>query len=120
MASKIETYKKMKNGQQKCKEWASLIGKPYSGGGGGIGKIVSVALCAGDNAPTIYHQAYNGATNYHRMPDELRNYLEFAICENVGALIERAFYLQSTELSESAIEAKKEYDLINEDLTVVA
>ena len=53
------------------------------------------------------------------MPDELRNYLEQAIRENMGALIERALHLQSNDLSESAIEAKKEYDLINEDLTVV-
>lgn len=120
MSSKIESHKKLKTDHQKCKEWANLIGSPYSGGGGGIGKVFSVDLCTGDNAPTIYHQAYSGATNYHRMPIEFKKYLEQAIHENMRTLIERAFYLQIFDLSKSAIEAKKEYETINEDLNVVA
>ena len=120
MESKIEKYKKLKNEHKKCKDWANLIGSTYNGGGGGVGKIVSVDLCIGDNAPTIYHQAYNGATNYNRMPIELKKYLEQAIRENMSALIERAFFLQVADLTDSALDAKKEYDLINQDLSVVA
>ena len=47
-------------------EWLDLVGQPYRGGGGGVGEF--------HNSRQIYHQAYDGATNYHDMPRCIEEY----------------------------------------------
>lgn len=115
MTSKIEEYKDIKNKFCKSKEWFELIGKPYNGGGGGIGKLHSVTLDS-RNPPTIYHQAYNGATNYHYMPDVMKPYVEQIIKNNFKELFEKAFKLFEQDVSNKAEEAKREYESISSDI----
>ena len=58
---KVEEYRAAKRALREAEQVADLIGKEYHGGGGGIGKIHSLSI-----AMEVYHQEYNGATNYHR------------------------------------------------------
>lgn len=112
----IVNYKKAKYNFIQSKQWFELIGQPYSGGGGGIGKVHSVSIGCGDSAPTIYHQAYNGATNYHYMPIDLKPYVETIIKNDFKGILEKAFKLYEKDLSDLAELAKKEYDDISKDI----
>lgn len=66
----IDTYLKQKRELEYFREWRSLIGKEYFGGtrgkGGEYGSVVSA-----QGSLTIYHQASDGATNYHDLDKAL-------------------------------------------------
>ena len=109
MKTKIEEYNTAKLNHGYCKGWASLIGASYIGGGGGIGRLVSVTLADGQASPTIYFQESDGATNYHYMPAELKKHLEASIKVRFNELLADAFKRQETELNSLAVEAAKEY-----------
>lgn len=112
----IVNYKNAKYNFTQSKQWFELIGQPYSGGGGGFGVVLSVTLANGNDAPTIYHQAYNGATNYHYMPIDLKPYVETIIKNDFKGILEKAFKLYEKDLSDLAELAKKEYDDISKDI----
>lgn len=109
MASKIDVYKDMKRAASQCREWASLIGSRYNGGGGGIGRLHSFRIAMGDAAPTVYHQYSDGATNYHGMPSELQRHLEDAIKARFVELLSDALERQEKELKAAADAAVKEH-----------
>lgn len=109
METMIKKYQGAKREHYECTEWAALIGSPYRGGGGGVGNLISVRLMAGDGAPTVYHQRYDGATNYHRMPYALAPHLEAAIKARFGELLEDALGRQNAALKKAAEDAAKEH-----------
>lgn len=109
MGTMIQQYQGAKREHDECAKWASLIGSPYRGGGGGIGELISLRLMNGDGAPTVYHQCSNGANNYHRMPPALAPHLEAAIKARFGELLADALGRQKAALKKAAEAAAKEY-----------
>lgn len=116
MSSKIQELKELKYHYVQCKEWYELVGKPYIGGGGGIGKLHSITFDGGKFSPTVYHQAYNGATNYHQMPKELFPYFEQVIKNNFRDLFTKAMEMYSVDIEKCAVQAKREYEEIQESI----
>ena len=112
----IDNSKKAKYNFTKSKEWYELVGKPYIGGGGGIGKLHSITFDGGKFSPTVYHQAYNGATNYHQMPSKLLPYFEQVIKNNFRDLFTKAMKLYSEDIEKCAVQAKLEYEEIQESI----
>ena len=108
-STKIEQYNSAKREQSACQQWAALLGSPYRGGGGGIGELRSVRLAKGEGSPTIYHQASDGATNYHAMPLSLSAHMEEAIKANFGRLLADALARQGAALKDSAAGAVREH-----------
>ena len=109
MSTHLETYTALVAAQARCKDWASLIGSPFRGGGGGIGALQTLRICIGDDTPKIYHQSTDGAQNYHRMPPELRPHLEAAIMASIGGLLEDALNRQQESLRAAAAAAIQEH-----------
>ena len=64
--SAIDDYNQFKRDRRAAEDWAALIGAPYRGGGGGIGKVHRAEVKA-----IVYHQERDGATNYHDCPARL-------------------------------------------------
>jgi hypothetical protein len=95
--------------------WFSLLGKPYSGGGGGIGGLRSVDI----RNIEIYHQAYDGANNYHKIEDELKIKLETVIKKNFRMLIEQAMELMENEKKELAQKALDETNMLMEEAGLI-
>jgi hypothetical protein len=82
--------------------WAGLIGKPYHGGGGGVGEITGITLNV-----TVYHQEYDGATNYHDVPDALKVELARAVRRNFKTLLaeaQEAMQMEKKVLATRALE----------------
>lgn len=110
MSQKIEQYKGAKAEQLQCLEWWGLHGARYEGGGGGYGKVSRVAVRIGPgSAPVIYHQAHNGANNYHEMPMALSRHLDAAILDAFPALMEDALRRQKQAVDAIGKEALGEY-----------
>ena len=106
----IEQYKILKCEHIEAVKWLSLIGSPYHGGGGGIGNLRTLKLDKGDGAPTVYHQQYDGANNYHIMPSSLAPYLEAEIKARFNELIKGALARQEVELKTASEQALKEHE----------
>jgi len=87
--------------------WSALIGKPYHGGGGGVGAISGVTFNA-----TVYHQEYDGATNYHDVPDGLKIALAKAIRRNFKTLLAEALDQMQQEKKALAAKALEEQKLL--------
>ncbi len=104
MTTAIEKYSALKEQKRWADEWIALYGAPYSGGGGGIGKVSSLEAKA-----TIYHQAYNGATNYHDIPKEFIPYFVSAAKLFFPQIIKAAQFAQDEELKEWAAKALAEH-----------
>ena len=105
METIIRQYQNAKREHANCVAWAALIGSPYGGGGGGVGKLISLRLM---NA-TVYHQHRDGAKNYHEMPDALTLHLEAAIKERFNELLADALERQRSALKQTAEAAAKEH-----------
>ena len=120
MTSKIELLKIENQKRHELKQWINLIGSPYNGGGGGVGKLFSASLADGDNLPKIYHQAYNVATIYHTMPKWFKEYFEKAIFINFETLIHDALETHKKDLEKKEKEAKLEYETIKKTIGEVA
>lgn len=95
--------------------WAGLIGKPYHGGGGGIGDITGVTLNV-----TVYHQAYDGATNYHEVPDALKVELAKAVRRNFKTLLAEAQEAMQVEKKALAAKALEEQSKLMTEAGLVA
>lgn len=119
MKTAIEQYIGAKREHSDCKQWAEMLFKPYSGGGGGFGEIRSICIPTGNEAPTIYYQEYDGATNYHSMPASFKPHLEAAIKANFGKLLNEAFALQELALQKVATEAAREYQKLMQEANLI-
>lgn len=96
--------------QAQSKDWASMLGADFSGGGGGVGHLKYLFLDKKEGrAPTLYFQPYNGANNYHSMPDALIPFLERAITCKFGELLANALLLQEQNTQSLAAAALKEH-----------
>ena len=102
----IEDYKNAKQSLKDATEWAALLGKKYSGGGGGVGKFApaktSVHLC-------IYHQPRDGDNNYHDMPKCLEPDMQSVLTDTARSLIELAIVRMEAKCQALAALAAKEY-----------
>jgi hypothetical protein len=96
--SKISDCEKLRHEIAKSKQWFALLGSPYRGGGGGVGKISSVKCTL-----EIYHQEYDGASNYHKISGAVEAELDLVFREAAPALLKKAF----ENLEEKRIEAAR-------------
>ena len=111
----IREYAQAKQDLANAKEWADLIGSPYNGGGGGIGRVTAATFVKME----IYHQHSNGDTNYHAPPSE---YLTACICKVVtemgATIIAKAIAIMQQGLVQKAAAAKVLMDAIVADASV--
>lgn len=83
--SAIEAYKRYKLATAQSREWAQKLGRPYRGGGGGVGTVHEV-----DIGVTLHYQHSNGDQNYHKSACEFDNALATVITKHAPALFEEA------------------------------
>ena len=102
----IDKYNQAKQEFQQFERWAGLINKEYFGGtrgkGGEYGRVISA-----NGTLTIYHQEYDGATNYHDIPNEYKSVLSVAMQNKSAILIEEMRRILQKNLTEAKEEAKK-------------
>jgi hypothetical protein len=121
MSSEVENFKKLKREQLEARAWAELLGKEYTGGGGGIGYLYNCNLATEDlSTPTIYHQAYNGAKNYHGAPRDFLRHLEKAISQKFEELLAMALVHQDNELKEAAQKAVEVHEKLLHEAGLMA
>jgi len=103
--SNIEKFNQFKNELNNAKRWQAMFGKPYSGGGGGVGRIASAEIAKIE----IYYQESNGSKNYHGIPsDSARKYISEAAKVLGHQIINKAIELMHEELKALAEQAKSE------------
>jgi hypothetical protein len=102
--TKIDEYKKAKRVKRDAEKWISLIGREYRGGGGGIGGLRSVSVKA-----EIYHQEYNGATNYHSIPADLAPYIDRVVLRMFPAIFIEALAAVDASITDLAKQSLAEY-----------
>ena len=113
--SAIQEYHRYKQSLELTKKWLALIGSRYEGGGGGIGRLNGV-----HTRFAIYHQAYDGATNYHEIPNnDFQLALDRAVYNNLKEIIKTAVSTMETNLKELAVYAKAEADAIAKDAGLI-
>lgn len=105
--SKLEDFKAAKARQDEAQVWAEMLGKAYTGGGGGVGEIRTVAL--GNPGAVIYYQRTNGSQNYWNMPQVLNEHLEAAIKDAFPKLLKSAMDRMAGATRDAAAEAEAEY-----------
>jgi hypothetical protein len=98
----VQQYADLKLKVVAAKQWAEMLGKPYSGGGGGIGGVRNASF-------EIYFQGSNGAQNYHKPSSDVQPYLDAALKESGSQIILRAIELMEGDLLKLAAEARAEY-----------
>lgn len=109
MPTKIERYNIMKMALGDSERWFEKIGKPYSGGGGGIGELRSMHP---ECQPEVYYQEYSGAANYHKANDTLVEYINRQIGIHGHMLVRGAIEAMRRDIKELATEAVEEYKLM--------
>ncbi len=88
MSNEIEAYKLAKDRLRRFLAWRSLIGKEYFGGTRGKGgQFGSVVIFDTSSSITIYHQEYDGASNYHTNDPMFREEFAFAAKENAEVIL---------------------------------
>lgn len=108
--SKVSEYENFRHEIAKSKRWFGLLGKPYKGGGGGIGKI-SKAQCVVE----IYHQEYDGANNYHKAEGAVVAELDHVFMEAVPALLKKAFEnLEEKRIAAARLAVEEHAQLLRE------
>ena len=110
--SKFDDYRAEKSRLDQAIRWAKLIGKPYNGGGGGVGYLYKATA-----SMEIYHQEYNGSKNYHESNEifGLNGYLSEAVQQLGNSVIDVALKMWANRVSELAAQAKVEYDALVQD-----
>lgn len=103
--SKVSEFQRIRNARVVASEWAGMVGRDYRGGGGGTGAVRSVAI----RECVVYFQEYDGATNYHDMPDAIRKYVDAATFAIMPAIIADAMVLMNAEEEWAAKEAHEEH-----------
>ena len=110
--SKFDEYRAEKKRLNQAIQWAKLIGKPYNGGGGGVGCLYRATA-----SMEIYHQEYNGSKNYHES-NEIKcfnDYISEAVKSLGNSVIDIALKMWANRVSELAAQAKVEYDALVQD-----
>jgi len=108
--SALQEYQNYKNALSQAGNWFALLGKPYDGGGGGTGNIPAHGVTVKFD---IYHQPYDGATNYNEIPNrDTQEALNKAVYEKLPKLIGIALADMEKKLGELAIKARVEADAI--------
>lgn len=102
--SDISEFLKFKREHSRATEWANLLGAPYHGGGGGIGALTMLKA-----EMKIYHQAYNGATNYHEPPELMRKAIERQISLRFKDIVSGALADLSKQREALAAKAQEEH-----------
>lgn len=105
--SAADKFNAAKRSLQIFRSWKSLIGKEYTGGtrgkGGEYGEVVrAVFTCE------IYHQEYDGATNYHRSNQAYQEVLNEAARQHASAILDTAEQMLAQKQMDAAIAAKTE------------
>lgn len=106
MATKIEEYAKLQRDVAEVDEWMKLIGDRYEGGGGGYGHLKPANV---NITVDIYHQAYNGDNNYHKIPKDLKAELEQLVAGQIPGLLAKARELQRERLLKLRAASVSEY-----------
>lgn len=108
----IDKYLKLKREFEYFNGWRSLIGAKYFGGtrgkGGEYGKVVSAT-----GSLTIYHQASDGAKNYHEMHDTVRPEFQEVLKEMSAELLRRT----EVKLRAKLEAARKEAEALSMELS---
>lgn len=102
--SALDRYRSAQFALSEARHAANKIGDKYRGGGGGIGEIraMTVSIC-------IYHQASDGAANYHRDNKPLNSALSRAAMEIGQDLVKRAIELLEADVAAAKTAAAAEY-----------
>lgn len=102
----IDQYQQQKRRLELFEAWASLIGKEYFGGtrgqGGKYGEVTGAT-----GSLTIYHQAYDGANNYHDLDKDFTGELATAMKANAALLIESVRSSLKYQLERAKVDARK-------------
>ena len=104
---KINEFRTLSAQLHYSQNWFGKFGREFRGGGGGVGHLASqhndkIML-------TIYHQASDGATNYHEIPMEFVPYMMKSIRKNFEAIAKEAIEMMEADLKKAAEEARAEY-----------
>jgi hypothetical protein len=102
--SKVTEYEQLKREIARSKQWYSMLGKRYVGGGGGIGAIAS-ATCAAE----IYFQERDGSNNYHEIEGAVKRELQLVFKAALPVLLEKAFANLEEQRLAAAKLATEEY-----------
>lgn len=108
--SSLDDYRTIQRHVDEAARWAEMLGARYEGGGGGTGSIVSLGV-----TPTLYFQAYNGSTNYHKAPDALADWLSKEIRKDFPRLLALAQAAMAEEAKKLADHARKEHAQLMKD-----
>lgn len=104
MSLAIGNYKEAVQAIASALAWKSMIGKTFSGGGGGTGYVSGV-----ETNITIYFQERDGSKNYHEIPAPLEFALRQVIKENAHQLLGKAIKRMEADRDEAAEAAVKEH-----------
>lgn len=111
--NKIEEYRQMKRHADHASAWLSLHGNEYFGGARGKGGQYGSFITHGVSVQglQIYHQEYDGATNYHECPIELaREIGAVLVTTGVGLeVIRQALASLQNKAQRAATEALEEH-----------
>lgn len=102
----IDKYNETKYKAQRFEQWAGKLGKEYFGGTRGEGNQYGEIISASGHL-TIYHQEYDGATNYHEMDKNFDYLLSAAMKTNGHLLVKEMREILSKELEAAKAEAQK-------------
>lgn len=108
MTSWIEQFQKEQREVELSKAWAAMIGAPFSGLGGGVGRVSSVGIGSWTKRPTIYFNE-SSDRNYHRIPNGLIMHLEAAIMDRFDELLADAIAKQEKYVKALAVAALEEH-----------
>jgi hypothetical protein len=102
--SALDRYRSAKFALSDATHAANKIGAKYAGGGGGTGEIreIVASIC-------IYHQASDGAANYHKDNKPLNAALSRAAMEIGPSLVRRAIELLEADVAAAKQAAADEY-----------
>ena len=103
----LKLYNDHKLAIKNANHWAGLIGKKYNGGGGGTGNIASLTI-----STRIYHQEYDGATNYHEIPEVFGKYLAKTVLKNFDKLKQEALDLMEADRLDLARKTEEEHKFL--------
>ena len=101
----IDKYKAQVALQYEAKRWAGMLGKKYTGGGGGTGELLSFKSLKA----VLYYQESDGSKNYHEAPDALLAAIDAEIKHNFPVILESALMAIEGRRMELAREAAKEH-----------
>lgn len=96
----IEWFQSCKLALRRAEDWAGLIGKRYEGGGGGWGELRPPVVTM-----SVYYQPYDGATNHHGAPKELRECIEEVVLRDGERIVKEALGIMQARVTEAAKKA---------------